>query len=155
MAFNLVHKGLYKPHCKLVRAVVVVSVFGIVANYFKVGHNPVGVSHGVNACVLNCRKRIRRARQPRNARCKESANFGVVQSHFQSFVTVFVVHVMNKVQNIHIKSRKPVHHLRIFALYLFEIEFAVSFNAFEYGRNLHGLAVFVFYELVPTAVYCV
>ena len=62
VAFNLVHKRFKQPHRKLVRPVVVVTVFGIVADNFKIGNYSLFVPDGINFGVLYSRKRVSRAR---------------------------------------------------------------------------------------------
>ena len=155
VTFDFVHKCLYEPNRKLVHPVVVVAVLGVVALYLEVGYYPLFVPYGVNVCVFDCRKRIRRARQPSDARCEKSSYRGIVQGHFQSFVAILVVHIVDKVQGVNVQSCKPVHHLLIFTFNIVEVKFIIAVYSFEARRYLHCLAVLILDNFVLTAVDCV
>ena len=140
MALYLGHKGLYQPYGELVDAVVVVAVFGVVALYPEVGDDAVLVADGVNLCILYCRERIGRARKSRNASCEEAVHLCVVQGHLERLVAVFIVHVVNDVERVHIQPCQPVHHLFELCHYVVKVERPVAEHGHEAGRNLEGLA---------------
>ena len=49
-------------------------------------------------------------REAGNTGCKSTANISINQSHFSSFVIILIVHVLDKIQDIYIKTGKPIHH---------------------------------------------
>ena len=49
-------------------------------------------------------------REACNTGCKGAAYIGINQSHLSSFIVVLVMHVLNQVQDVDIKSCQPVQH---------------------------------------------
>ena len=79
-----------------------------------------------------------------------------MKCHFKRFVTVLVVHIVDKVKHVYIKPCKPIHHLVVFCDYVFIAKRAVAVNGFKHRRYLQCLARnFILDKFVPAAVDCV
>ena len=83
--------------------------------------------------------------------CECAAHIGVDESHLGCLVVIFVVHILDQVQDIHIDSCQPVHHEIILVHNLVVIKILGS-DRRVLRTNLHRLAVLCHVLLVLTAV---
>ena len=109
---NFRKEGLEHPLCNLVRAVVVVAVAREVALDLVV-HDDAVVVDGLYLCVLDRRERVDDMGEARYTRRKRAAHIRVDERHLRRLVVVFIVHVLDDIQRIHVDMREPVHHALI------------------------------------------
>ena len=64
----------------------------------------------VDLAVFDRRQAVGDHRQAGNAERHGAQDVAVVQRHFEAFVEVLVVHVMDAVHRVHIGARQPLHH---------------------------------------------
>ena len=109
---DLREEGFEHPLCDLVRTVVVVAIAREVALDLVV-HDDAVVVDGLYLRVLDRRERVDDMGEARNARRERAAHIRVDERHLRRLVVVFVVHVLDDVQRIHVDMREPVHHALI------------------------------------------
>ena len=80
-----------------------------------------------------------------------SSYIGIDQSHLSCFIVIFVMHVMNQVQDVYIQRCTPVKHDIIFMHNFIEIKVFRS-NRCDFRTTLHMLAIFVKVLLILTTV---
>ena len=113
VALHIAHKGIHQLRCDAVHPVVVVAVLGEVALHLVIHHDAVRVADAFHPGVLDGREGIRHHGKPRDARGEPAGHLLVVQRHLQLFVAVFIVHIMDDVQRVHIHLRQPLHHVPV------------------------------------------
>ena len=64
-------------------------------------------------CVLDGREGVCHNGQARDPRGKPTLHIPVMEGHLDPFVAVFVVHIVDDVQGIHVHSRQPAHHILV------------------------------------------
>ena len=121
-ALNLVHEGFQQPHCNLVGAFVVVAVPRKISLYLIIDNKTLLVPDRSDLCVLYRAEGIHNMRESCNACCERAAHVCVDKRHLRRFIIIFVVHVMDKIESIHIKFNKPVHHSVEFFYYVIVIQ---------------------------------
>ena len=107
---NLLDEGLQKPARDVVGSVVVVAVAREVALDLVVDDVAALAVDGTHARILDGGERIDDVREARDARREGAAHVGVDERHFRRFVIIFIVHVLDEVQRVHIDGGEPFHH---------------------------------------------
>ena len=139
---NFVHEALHKFDGQTVCAIVIIAVFWIFSFDRVIYGQTLLVANHFNFSVFNRRERVRHHRQSGNSAGHCPVNIAIVQCHFQPFVAVFVVHVVNDIQRIDIRFCQPRHHFLEPRSYLVIIEIFGS-NRWELRRDLvAGLLIF-------------
>ena len=105
------HEGLEEPDGNLVGARIVVAVFREVTFDLVVDDQTGFVADCGDLGVLDRAEGIDDMGEPGNARGEGPAHVRVDQGHLGCLIVVFVVHVLDEVQDIHVESGQPVHHL--------------------------------------------
>ncbi len=111
MLAQVAHELLRDVHRNLVGTVVVIAERHIIALPLKVHRDAPLVADHLHPCVANRRQRVRHNGEPRDARGPDSLHVAIVQRHLECFIGIFVVHVVNHLQRIHIHLRQPAHRL--------------------------------------------
>ena len=84
--------------------------------------------------------------------CSECSSYICIdQSHLSCFIVVFIMHVVDQVQDIYIQSCTPVKHDIVFMHNFVEIKVFRS-NRCDFRTTLHMLAFFVKMLLIFTTV---
>ena len=111
---HLIHKCIYKVYGKSVNSVVVVSVFREIALDFVACNDTVFVTYCFNFSIFYCAERIGNNGKSGNTRSEVSLYISVMKCHLNTFVAVFIVHIMDNVKCIYIKPCEPFHHGIVF-----------------------------------------
>lgn len=107
---DLGHERLEEPNGDIVCAVVVVSITREVAFDLEVlSEAGSRIADDLDLGVLDCRKGVDNVAEACDTRCKRTANVGIDESHFGSFVVVLVVHVVDQVERVHVQVSEPIH----------------------------------------------
>ncbi len=110
---DIFHKGMDQLPGDAVYPVVVIAKPGIVALCLKIHGDAILIPHRFHLRVFNGRQRIRHHRQPGDSGGKPSGHFFVVKGHLNPLIAVFVMHIVNDIQRIHIHAGQPAHHVMI------------------------------------------
>ena len=86
-----------------------------------------------------------------NTGSEGSSYIGIDQSHLSCFIVIFVMHVMDQVQDVYIQRCTPVKHDIIFMHNFIEIKVLGS-NRSDFRTTLHMFAVLVQMLLILTTV---
>ena len=108
---QLVHEGGHGPGGEMVNAIVVVAKLGEITFGLIVGHQPGLVPQHSHCCVADRRQAIRHDGQARDSERHGPQRGVVVQRHFEAFIGILVMHVVNDVHGIDVHIGEPVHHL--------------------------------------------
>ena len=77
--------------------VIVVSVFWEISFNFVINGNTVFVTNWFYLGILDCGKRIGNNGKSGNSCGKPTGYFFVVESHLQSFIAVFIMHIVDDI----------------------------------------------------------
>ena len=108
--FNLIKECTKKPYTNLIGTLIIVTVTWEVSLCLKSYYNTIFITNCLNFCVLNCTQRVNYMRESCNTGCECTAYIGINKSHLSSFVVIFIMHILNQVQNIYIQTCQPVKH---------------------------------------------
>ena len=108
---NLVHEGFEQPYSDFVSSFVVVAIAWEVTFGLIVLGKARLIAYNMHLGILDCTDRINHMAEACNTRCERTTHICVDKSHFGSLIEVLIVHVMDKVQCLHIDARKPVKHI--------------------------------------------
>ena len=125
--------------------VIVVAVFRELALNLKVCDKTSVILYGSNLCILDCRQRVDSNREARYAECHQTLNVCVVKRHHKSLISVFIVHIVNDIHGVDIKSCHPRKILLICLINLFKCK-GLFLKDFTLGSYLCAL------DFVLTAV---
>ncbi len=111
-------------------------------------YNTIFITNCLNFCVLNCTQRVNYMRESCDTGCECTAYIGINKSHLSSFVVIFIMHILNQVQNIYIQTCQPVKH----AVITFHNLIIVK----VFGRNRFvGRSDLIKFFFVHTTIDCV
>ena len=110
---HIVHKIFHDLVCDLIHTVVIISKFRVIALYLKVYDNTVFVTDGFYLRVFDRGKRICDYRKSGDTGGEPSGNVLVVERHLDTLIAVFVMHIVNDVQSVHIYVGQPAAHVVI------------------------------------------
>ena len=111
MLLDLVHKGAQQPHTDLVGPVVVVSVSREIALDLVILGNAVLVTDNLYLGVLDGGQGVDHVGKSRDTGGKGTFQIRIHQRKLRCLVIIFVMHVLDQVQRIHIQIRQPLHHV--------------------------------------------
>ncbi len=122
VALYIAHEGVHQVCCQLVYPVVVISIFREVAFDNIISHNALIVAHRLDPGILDGGQGVCNNGEACNAGCEPAGHLFVVERHLQSFIAVFVVHVMDDVQGVDIYLGQPFHHILVLVHHLVIIQ---------------------------------
>ena len=96
---------------ELVDAVVVVAVLGEVALDLEIGGEALLVADGGHLGVLDGGEAVHEHGEPGDAAGHRAHDRVVVQRHLEALVAVLVVHVVDRVERVHVQLGEPRHDL--------------------------------------------
>ncbi|MNN83720.1 hypothetical protein D3C81_2008030 [compost metagenome] len=79
----------------LIRAVIVISVSRIFAFNYIVDSKTVLIPDWPNLCIFNGTERVGYDRKTRNPGCHGPHRFLIMKRHLDTFITIFIMHVVN------------------------------------------------------------
>ena len=112
-----------------VHSVVIISVFGEIPCCFEVHYNAGFVPDGFHFGVFDSGQGIGHYGKAGNAGCEIPADIPVMKGHLRPFITVFIMHIVDDIQGVHINACQPFHHI---------------------GKGFHNLVVFQHIAFVLT-----
>ena len=118
---NFSHEAFQEINRQCIYAVIVVPIFREVAFYFKVNYNAVFVTDSLNFTVFDSRQGVSRNRETSDTCRHSTVNVGILNRHLNAFIAVLVVHVVDTVEGIDIKTCQPFHHIIIFFHYFIKV----------------------------------
>ena len=95
----------------LVHARVIVTVAREFPFRPEIHNEAVFIADGLHRGVLDGGQGVRGHGEPGDARSHRTQDFRIMQRHFNAFIAVLVVHVVNDVQGVNVGLGKPVLHL--------------------------------------------
>ncbi|KAF5054332.1 hypothetical protein DSECCO2_389240 [anaerobic digester metagenome] len=110
MFLHFLHERLHQLPGDGIDALIVVAIGGIASFNLKIDCKAALVPDRLDLGILDGRQAVCNNAQAGDSACHGPDYLLVVQSHFQSFIAVFIVHVMNDVQRIDIQLGKPAAH---------------------------------------------
>ena len=137
MLAQIFHKLLSNVDSNTVRAVVIVSERYIFAFAFEVDSQTAFVTDHFHFCVTDGSQRIGNDRKAGDTGCADTFHIPVMESHFECFIRIFVVHVVDDLQCIDIDFSQPAHHLLVFLHHFIVIQVFAG-DRFETGSHLHA-----------------
>ncbi len=133
---QVTHELFGDVHRNLVGTVVVIAERHIIALPLKVHRDAPLVADHLHPCVANRRQRVRHNGESRNARRPDPLHVAIMQCHLERLVGIFVVHVVNDLQRIHVHLGQPAHHL-LKPLHHLAVLKVFRRNRVELRRHLH------------------
>ena len=106
---ELCYKLMCNISCNEVNCIIVVAVFREVTCCFKINDKAVLILYGTDAGIFYCRKGVCYNGKSRYTESHKSADLCVVQRHLCFFISVFIVHIVDNIHCVYIKSCKPLH----------------------------------------------
>ena len=98
-----------------------------------IDRKPVLVADHMDLGVFDRRQAVGHHRQTGNAERHGAQDVAIVQRHFEAFVEILVVHVMDAVHRMHVRAREPLHRDVELLHHLFEVE-----HVARHGRRRRG-----------------
>ena len=132
----LVHEGPHDLHSNLIYPVVIVPVFGEIPLHIVVHHQTVLVPDGFTFAYLMADRESATTERPAMPVAEVPFYFPVVEGHLELLVAVFVVHVMDDVQGVHIEPCQPFHHVVEFLHHIIVLQVFCVYRAVS-GAYLH------------------
>ena len=121
-------------------SVVVVAVFWELTLYVKFGNNAVFVLDRSNLCILDCWKWVNSNWESWYTKCHKSFYIGIMKWHHKSFISILVVHIVNDVHCVNVKTCHPWEVLLVSGEYLVIFEnFLVKYRSLR--SNLDTLTL--------------
>ncbi len=111
MLLHHANECLEQPYGYVVGTVVVVAIAREVALGLELQWEACLVAHDVHLGILDCRNRVDHMREAGYARGESAAHVGVDESHLGGLIEILVVHVVDKVERLHVNGGKPLHHV--------------------------------------------
>ena len=137
--FNLIKECTKKPYTNLIGTLIIVTVTWEVSLCLKSYYNTIFITNSLNFCVLNCTQRVNYMRESCDTGCECTAYIGINKSHLSSFVIIFIMHILNQVQRIHVQPRQPIHHAVVGSDHLVVVEHLAGDRAIRRAALLAGL----------------
>ncbi len=109
-ALDLLKEAAQQGDGDVVGAVVVVAVFGEIALDLIVGDKALLVADALDLGVLDGREAVHHVAEPGDAGGEGAAHVGVDEGHLGGLVVVFVVHILDEVEDVDIQPGQPVQH---------------------------------------------
>ena len=129
----------------LICPVIIVSVFGEISFDLKINSDSLFIADRLYSGILNGGERVRHNGKSGDSSGEPAAYFLVMERHLQAFIAVFVMHVMDDVQSVHIDTCQPFHHVSVFFHHLVIIQIfrcdRAEFWAYLLSGNLIYTAV--------------
>ena len=111
MAADHVHKRLQQPYRDLIGAVVIVAIAREVAFGLEAEREARFVADDVHLGVLDGADGVYHMAKACDTRSERATHIGVDQCQLSGLVEVFVVHVVDHIQRVHIHASQPLHHI--------------------------------------------
>ena len=148
---DLLHEGLQQPYSEFISSGIIVTVLREVAFDLEVYSTTLVITDNLNLSILDSGQGVSYVRQTCNTGCEGSSYIGIDQSHLSCFVVVFIMHVVDQVQDVNIQRCTPVKHDVVFMHNFIEIKVLGSDRS-DFRTTLHMFAVLVQMLLILTAV---
>ena len=148
---DLLHESLQKPYSEFICSRIIVTILRELAFCLEVNSASLLVTDNLNLSIFNSGQRVSYVRKTCNTSCECSSYICIDQSHLSCFIVIFIMHIMNQVQDVYIQSCTPVKHDVIFMHNFIEIKVFRS-NRCDFRTTLHMLAIFVKVLLILTTV---
>ena len=119
---HVLHKLLRNHHCDGIGLVVVVAEGHIFAFLHEVGSETVFITDDAHLTKLDGSERVGDNRQTGNTTGTGTDDVAVVKRHFEGFVAVLVVHVVDDAESVAVDLGQPAHHLFKLLHHFFVVE---------------------------------
>src|SRR6202012_5128852 len=143
-----VHEPAHQSGGNMIHAIVIVAKLWKVALDLIVRHQSSLVPQDTNPGITYGRQTVGDDRHAGHSKGHRSKRIVVVQGHFDTFVGVLVVHVVDDVHRVHVNPGEPFHHRLEPAEDVVKIQ-VVAHDASKGGSHLFSG------EFIPASVDCV
>ena len=100
---------------QLVHAIIVIAVARERLLVGKAHGNAAFVANGFDLAVADRAQRIRRHRKTGDAKGHEPFHLAVVQRQLRRFIGIAIMHIMDQIHRIHVKTGQPLQHSAVAA----------------------------------------
>ncbi|MNZ78078.1 hypothetical protein D3C78_966410 [compost metagenome] len=107
---NHTHKALYQFNCNLVNTIIIVTIAREFAFNYEVNSDTLFVTDRFNFSIFDSAQGVSSYRQAGDTTSHCAKNITVMKRHFNAFVAIFIVHVVDNIQSIYIQFSEPFHH---------------------------------------------
>ncbi|MNZ91866.1 hypothetical protein D3C78_1108650 [compost metagenome] len=107
---NHTHKAFNQFNCNLVNTIIVVTVAREFAFCNKIYCDTLFVTNYFHFSIFDRTQRVSSYRQTSDTASHCTEDITVMKRHFNAFVAIFIMHVVNDVECIYIQFSEPFHH---------------------------------------------
>ena len=145
---DLVKERTQKPCCDLIYTRIVISITWEISLNLEIFCDSFFITDDLNFCIFDCTEGIYNMRESCNTGCERTLAVIIDERHLSSLIIIFIMHVMDQVQYIHINVSQPVHPPVEF------LDYFVVICIFG-GDTLHLRSALNAVFFIKTAVECI
>ena len=150
MAIGLVltqifHELLGDLYSDTIRTIIVITERNIFALTFEINRQATLVTDHTYFRITDSSQRIGNDRKTGDTCRTDTLYIPIVKRHLECLIRVFIMHIMDYLQGVHIHFRQPAHHLLILSHHLIVFQILAA-NRLEHRGYLYAAA------LIPSSV---